>query len=104
MDIDSQFVYSKTISIDNTGQPESLLLYPNPTHGILNLRIIMTTAANSRIQLCDVQGRVLLSQETNLLKGMNYLNFNVTGLPVGKYFVQVKNYSSSGLISSFLKN
>ena len=104
LDIDSQFVYSKTISIDNTGQPQSLLLYPNPTHDILNLRIVMATAANSRIQLCDIQGRVLLSQETYLLRGLNYLNFNVSGLPAGKYFVQVRNYSSSGLISSFLKN
>lgn len=106
LDVDSQFIYSKIIAIDNMAQPESLLLYPNPTTGLLNCKIIAAGSANAQIQICDMQGRIVLSEAAPVLKGANYLQFNVGRLTAGKYFLVVKrnDVAGSNMIGSFLKN
>ena len=103
-DLDSRFVYSKIIAIDNTGQPESLTLYPNPTSGFLYCRIVTTANATAQLLICDMQGRVLLSRSTLLQNGNNAQQFNVSQLATGKYFLKVYTPSGANLIASFLKN
>jgi hypothetical protein len=103
-DLDSQFVYSKIIAIDNTGQPESLTIYPNPTPGILYCRIVTTANAPAQLLICDMQGRVLLSKSALLQNGTNSQQFNVSQLATGKYFLKIYTPSGTNLISSFLKN
>jgi hypothetical protein len=103
-DLDSQFVYSKIIAIDNTGQPESLTIYPNPTPGMLHCRIVTTANATAQLLICDMQGRVLLSKSTILQNGTNSQQFNVSQLATGKYFLKVYTPSGTSLIASFLKN
>ncbi|HEY4289584.1 MAG TPA: T9SS type A sorting domain-containing protein [Puia sp.] len=103
-DLDSQFVYSKIIAIGNTGQPESLTLYPNPTPGILYCRIVTTANASAQLLICDMQGRVLLSKSTLFQNGTNSQQFNVSQLATGKYFLKVYTPSGTNLVASFLKN
>lgn len=103
-DVSSGFAYSKIIAIDNIGQPESLTIYPNPTAAILNTNIVTTASATAQLFICDMQGRVLLSRSTLLQNGTSSLQFNVSQLASGKYFLKVYTPSGTNLISSFLKN
>jgi len=103
-DLDSQFVFSKIIAIGNTGQPERLTIYPNPTTGILYCSIVTTANATAQLLICDMQGRVLLSKSTLLQNGTNSQQFNVSHLATGKYFLKIYTPSGTNLVASFLKN
>ena len=105
IDIDSQFVYSKIIAINNTGVEESLTCYPNPARDILYLKIVSRNSGNARILLCDVTGKIMEQQSPFIQKGGNFQQMNVGNLAAGMYFVRI--YTGEGgtaLVGTFLKN
>jgi hypothetical protein len=103
IDIDSQFSYSKTISINNNGAQESLTLYPNPTRSLLYLKIVSQRSGNEKILLYDTNGKVVNLQTGFIQRGSNLLQMNVSSLAKGMYFIRLCTGADTLLVGSFTK-
>ena len=65
-------------------------VYPNPTKGIVNVAIPSLTDT-ATIKLYDIQGRQILSKETNQV----YTSFGIENLQDGIYLVNIENTQGS---------
>lgn len=72
--------------IDNS----DVVLYPNPATDNLNIIINAKASNNGQVNILDITGKVLSSQDINLENGKNVINQNTNDLSSGIYFVQVK--------------
>lgn len=105
VDLDSQFVYSKIIAINNEGQPESITCYPNPAHNTLYAKIVSANSGNARIQLSGAEGRTVSLQSSFLQHGENLIQLDVSGLAAGIYFIRVNTAGGAKmLVGSVLKD
>ncbi len=65
-------------------------LYPNPASSGIQLKLNMETATNGMISLYDLTGRMIRTfYKGRFNQGVNTLNFNVSGIGQGLYFVVV---------------
>ncbi|MDL2296947.1 T9SS type A sorting domain-containing protein [Bacteroidales bacterium OttesenSCG-928-E04] len=87
--------YSKFNRTDNIAKPEfgTISLFPNPTTG--ELRIKSEESRTENVQLFDVYGKLVL--ETHQLQ------FNISHLPVGMYFVKI-NTENGSVTKKVVKN
>ena len=72
--------------IDNS----DVVLYPNPAADNLSIIINAKASNNGQVNILDITGKVLSSQDINLENGKNVINQNTNDLSSGIYFVQVK--------------
>ena len=73
-------------SIDN--DQLSLTLSPNPTSGILNIKLSLDAIQNPSISITDISGKLLANINTSgLTEGENKIQYSVAGLPAGLYLV-----------------
>jgi len=66
-------------------------MYPNPATEQLTLEVPMENDADVQVAILDVAGKVTLQQQRTLAKGDNQMTLDVSRLPNGIYFVQVRN-------------
>ncbi|MCP4123056.1 MAG: T9SS type A sorting domain-containing protein [Bacteroidetes bacterium] len=70
-------------------QISDLVLYPNPSNDIANLKMSFTTPGDVSIQLTDAIGRVLESTESlNVIE--DELTFDVREFAAGTYFIRLR--------------
>lgn len=69
---------------------EGFELFPNPSQSTVTLRFNLERDQNVRVLLYDLQGRLLKEvQSGNLYAGIKELNFSVSDLSAGPYFLQI---------------
>lgn len=79
------FLYQpSTIGIADIADTQSLLVYPNPTTGLLN--VVLNDGESGEVKLFDMMGRTLLSQH---VEGSAVLDLHT--LPQGVYMVKIGN-------------
>ena len=68
----------------------NLSVYPNPASDVVNV-VFGNAVANADVQLqvIDVAGRTVLSNQYNITKSQNYVSLNTTALANGTYFLKV---------------
>jgi type IX secretion system substrate protein len=81
------------VKIDAT----NFTLIPNPANTNVNIILNSDAACTSKIDIIDLNGKILKSINTFLIKGSNQVNVDVSFLSKGAYFVRVQN---SGKIES----
>ncbi len=74
------------VLIDNS----DVVLYPNPAADNLSIAINAKESNKGQVNILDITGKILSSQNINLETGKNVINQNTSELPSGIYFVQVK--------------
>ncbi len=90
---------SKVVSVNFSSKNDTkVAVYPNPTRDVLRVDMNATDASTMTVQISDLMGRVVLSQNVSVNKGANFLPFNVSSLPSGAYFVKV-----NGNVTRFVK-
>ena len=72
-------------------------VYPNPANDILNIDIELTSYQGNdvEIEIVDINGRVIQSQNAQLDRGYNHLEVDLSEIPSGLYminFAGTKNY------------
>ena len=97
-DYDGAYSYSDIIVVNSLLSNESIISYPNPAQDIF------------LVEMKDIQDReVLVSNSVGqqfylpVIKYVNKIEFDVSGLKSGMYFVNLLDHSSPGKIS-FIKN
>lgn len=66
-------------------------LYPNPAMDQVVVAVPLEADGNVNVSIIDPSGKTALTQQQTLTKGENQFTFDLTNLPNGVYFVQVRN-------------
>jgi autotransporter-associated beta strand protein len=98
VDYNGAATVSKVVSVNFSGKSDKTAVYPNPTRDVLRVEFTASDASASTVQVTDLTGRVVLSQNVAVNKGANLLPLNVASLPSGAYFVKV-----NGDVKRFVK-
>jgi hypothetical protein len=64
---------------------ESFAVYPNPVHNAAIININTNEMATIALRLYDAKGALVKQQQTNLLRGVNLLQLDMTALAAGSY-------------------
>lgn len=89
IDQDSKFNYSKIVSVTLHNRLFNALVYPNPVHGNLTIRMQQPLSATSQLTITDIAGRKV--KESMIGASGNTINLDVESLPSGKYFIRIQN-------------
>ena len=86
-----------------TGKFTITSVSPNPTNNDVNLKFETTDNANVTINVQDIFGRVVLTQQVDANKGFNTVTVPTSEIPAGAYFLNV-NDGTSILTQRIVKN
>lgn len=64
-------------------------IYPNPVHGILNVKVKTTTAEKTAVEIYDIAGRRMITQQVSLSKGNQNISIDMTALQNGSYILKL---------------
>jgi hypothetical protein len=81
---------------------EEVTFYPNPTKGMLTLEIGFEASENIRVEVSEMQGRLVRAITKESLVAGEKLQLDLTDLPTGMYLVHF-NSSRSSAYSKILK-
>ncbi|MCF8429116.1 MAG: T9SS type A sorting domain-containing protein, partial [Bacteroidia bacterium] len=105
VDNDNSFSYSKTIEIktaENT--KEKVTVTPNPFTTDLTITVETVNNANGTVEVSDINGRTIISQNIDVVKGTSTITVNgVDKLKQGIYFVRYTTESNTQVFK-MLKN
>lgn len=80
-------------SVVGTGAEQSLLqqvsVYPNPAGNTMQVKMNLAKTQQVRIAICDLQGRVVQSEDVKLQAGENTRTLDLTALARGTYLLRV---------------
>ena len=79
------------ITLEVTFENAGFGLYPNPANEQVMVEVPMEVDGNVSVTILDPSGKTTLAQQKMLSKGENQFNFDISSLPNGVYFVQVRN-------------
>ncbi len=66
-----------------------VIVYPNPNNGIFNIEISNKEITNSSIQICNMQGKIILQKD--LSNSVNYTeNIDISNFAKGIYLLKVE--------------
>ncbi|MFK7808259.1 MAG: reprolysin-like metallopeptidase [Saprospiraceae bacterium] len=75
------------VSTENILYDNELLVFPNPTKDLLNIKLSNPVNADVDVRLYNVQGQLVASQMAQT--GMDVIQFNTNQLSAGLYFVEL---------------
>ncbi len=90
------------VGVNENLETVSLDVYPNPTTGKFNLNISALELNNAELQVIDIVGKVIYTQNVNV-QGSELVTLDLSNNPKGIYFVQIKNDDQSVSKKVFLK-
>jgi hypothetical protein len=94
-----QHTISKTITPILTGtknlnpSASSVIAFPNPTNGNLNIQWTEKTNETATVTIADVTGRTLMSNTINMNQGIGTKQLDLSILASGTYLISVKSAS-----------
>ena len=89
------FLISSHVGVEDESPLTELVLVPNPTNGLSDLRLTAQVAGEFTLSITDITGKETVeSTKVNLKAGPNQVTVDVEELPAGIYFVQLANVES----------
>lgn len=99
---DGKIDYSP-IAVLQLNKKWSASIYPNPVqHSVLALFIDAITADRTTIQVIDMSGRIVLTKQMGVNKGVNKISIPVGQLANGMYMLQIKGQAENAVLN-FIK-
>ncbi len=82
---------------------EQLTIYPNPVNSVVNVRIISDTTGTVRVNIFDINGRLV--QVAQMEKPSSYVDkpINVSNLAGGMYTLQIRIGTKKMMIAKMIK-
>jgi len=74
------------------------LVFPNPARNHLALRLILDAGSNLKFELFDFSGRLVSTMNKTLPMGTHQLDFEITDLPPGIYYLRYQSDTYSETI------
>jgi len=105
--MDGVVKYSKVICLDNVNMNNSAVagmqVYPNPVVSTVNYRINSPAIEQAVVQVYNLSGVLVMSEQTQLSAGLNQQSIVLTNLKNGNYFLKVRSTSGTQYTQSFVK-
>lgn len=95
VDFDGAFAYSKLVALRISSNASTLMVFPNPTKGMVNIRFEMSADDVLEFEIKDITGKTISSLSYEALSGLNNLQIDITDLVTGIYFLSLNNGKSS---------
>ena len=78
-------------------------IYPNPVHGLLNVKLTSTSLENTAIEIYDMAGRMMLTNKLVLTPGDRNIQIDMSNLQKGTYVLKLKmgNKTTSQMVNKF---
>lgn len=82
--------------------PVQLSIFPNPVQDELTISTIGETSGTHTLNIVDVNGKIVATQQVEWQVGMNYERINVNSLATGTYFLHIQQ-DDKMVSTTFLK-
>ncbi|HEX4850220.1 MAG TPA: T9SS type A sorting domain-containing protein, partial [Puia sp.] len=89
--------------VDNLKSNESISLYPNPAHDMVHLRLISDSTGTVRVNLYDLNGRLVHAEEMSKPASFMDNTLNIARLAGGMYTVQAVIGNNKVLVAKLIK-
>jgi hypothetical protein len=80
---------SKVVAVNFSDKSNNPSVFPNPASDVSRVNVNASEASTMDIQVTDLTGRVLISQNVAVEKGANLLPLNISNLVSGAYLVKI---------------
>lgn len=77
--------------ITSEGVTALVEVFPNPTRGLLNVKLTVDNGGKFKLELTEITGRILMSENLSAASGVNDLTLDLSSLAKGVYFMSVYN-------------
>ena len=88
-------VKNTTNSIQTNENYSTISAYPNPATDVVTVNIHSKEGSSVYLQLYDVFGKLIMNQKSNIVKGKNLINLNISELPSGVYFINITDSNTN---------
>jgi hypothetical protein len=79
-------------------------LFPNPATGTLQLMMQVNHGSDVKVQVADINGRLLSERSVSLIGGANKITVNVSDLVAGIYYLRIYNpITKAQSVNKFVK-
>jgi hypothetical protein len=95
MDVDGKSTYSAIIRLENEKAYADVSMYPSPVVDALHFQFYNEKSSRAEIQVYDLQGRLVMSENFTTADGMNQQHISLAKLQTGQYFVSL---NSNGVV------
>jgi Secretion system C-terminal sorting domain len=90
VDLAGKETISKVVSVNFSEKAKTALqVYPNPAYSALQVEVMSDEEVAKTVQVFDLAGRVILTQNAALTKGLNSISLDVNAVLAGTYLVKV---------------
>jgi hypothetical protein len=105
VDFNGEFAYSKVVAVSAKGiSPElQLQVYPNPFVSEINIKVTAQENGSAKLQLVDVQGRVVHTGKVELQSGLNEIAVPLQYLRNGLYILKLQGNGINGTVKVIKK-
>lgn len=104
VDNNGSFAWSKIVTIASTGATTKVQsVYPNPTHGTLNINLSEVSDELFTVEVMDAFGKVYQTINSSDLM-TNNISFDLSDLNNGIYFVKISSEKGQSSLTKFIKN
>jgi len=89
--VDNIHITNGTLASVGQAQDAAASLFPNPAHGLATVRFAVERAGNVSLDLRDISGRLVRSQNVGALGiGQQQAEINLEGVPAGTYLLSIQ--------------
>jgi len=89
--------------VDNLRSTESMLVYPNPAHDVVNVRLISDSLGTVKVNIYDMNGKLVHASQMDKPTNVVEKTISVDRLASGMYTLQAVIGSNKILISKLIK-
>jgi hypothetical protein len=93
VDKDGGFVYTAIERANCAVKNITTLIYPVPAIDVLNIVIKSDHAVRTQLQVFDIHGKLVKTQDANVQNGNNNFRINLNGLAAGDYIIRSNDAS-----------
>lgn len=69
----------------------NVVVFPNPSAEQLNIELTSVASRKMKLELIDINGRLVHTQQTEVPAGVQTLSMNIASLAAGQYVLRVKD-------------
>ena len=95
VDIDGNYSYSEVVAIDCSSDKKRINIYPNPAESMIYCTFYENKNYSLTFQCRDILGKVIKEEIHEVAKGYNTVQYDVSNLAKGIYFLRLKETGKS---------
>ena len=106
VDKDGIAKYSKIVCLYNANKVDAakkIQVYPNPATSVVNYTLNSPAAARATVQVYNMAGVLVLTQQQQLSTGVNQQSVAISTLKSGNYFLKVNSQNGAQYEQTFVK-